>query len=325
MKLSQPWNIAISALLAALLLSACGGGGSDSTAGNTTSTTSSATPPEAGSVMPDSALPVATGNTATDGFAWFNFRRHQLGLPQLTRNSLIDLAAQHHSDYQNLNNAVSHDEIAGKPGFTGLQLLNRLNSVGYFFAPSQGYIYGEVIAADSNNAGFSMAENLVTAIYHRFVIFEPMFKEGGAGAAASNSGYAYLTADFSANNGYGPGLGLGQFVNYPFADQVKIPTSFSSDQESPDPVPNQDLVGYPISVHADISGNLAVNTFSVRPHGGNILPVRLLVHASDPETPLSAAAIIPLAVLSPNTTYDVSFSGTIDSVAVNRNWSFTTR
>ena len=50
-----------------------------------------------------------------------------------------------------------------------------------------------MIAGVATTSGFYMAENLITAIYHRFVIFEPLFKEGGAGAAVNNSGYAYFT------------------------------------------------------------------------------------------------------------------------------------
>jgi hypothetical protein len=72
-----------------------------------------------------------------------------------------------------------------------------------------------------------------------------------------------------------------------------------------------------------------VYSFSVQPHGGAALNVRLLTHDSDPnhpvETPRSTAAIIPLAKLAPATTYDVSFTGAVDGAPVSRTWSFTTR
>jgi hypothetical protein len=38
-----------------------------------------------------------------------------------------------------------------------------------------------------------------------------------------------------------------------------------------------------------------------------------------------AAAIIPLAPLAAGTTYDVSFSGTVDGTALSKSWSFTTK
>jgi hypothetical protein len=90
-------------------------------------------------------------------------------------------------------------------------------------------------------------------------------------------------------------------------------------------VANRNEVGYPISVHADITAVLSVQDFSVAPRGGTALPVQLLARANDSHTPASAAAIIPLDVLAANTTYDVQFIGTVDGMAANRSWSFTTR
>ncbi|MFM2087409.1 MAG: hypothetical protein RLZZ237_2278, partial [Pseudomonadota bacterium] len=118
----------------------------------------------------------------------------------------------------------------------------------------------------------------------------------------------------------------GQVVTYPFSGQTKVATSFSSDNESPDPVPNQDIVGYPISVHANIYDTLNVTSFTVRQRGASSdLTVLLLKKATDTNTPASAASIIPLSTLSAATTYDVSFTGTVNGAAVVRNWSFTTR
>ncbi|MFL6660012.1 MAG: CAP domain-containing protein, partial [Massilia sp.] len=234
---------------------------------------------------------------------------------------LIDSAAQNHSDYQRINNTVAHEETPGKSGFTGVSPLERLAHVGYTF--TGGYAYGEVISASSSASGQYLAEELITAIYHRFVIFEPKFKEIGAGAANSN-GYYYLTVNFTSNNGYPPGLGLGQVATWPVSGQTNVTRNFFSDFESPDPVDGANEVGYPVSVHADINVTLSVSSFTIRPHGGSDLSVKLLAPNSDPHTPASAAAIVPLAVLGRNTTYDVSFAGAINGVPLTRTWSFTT-
>lgn len=307
----------LTALLLAGLLAACGGGDS-SPNGAVTPPPTPVTP-----VAPPPGAPTASGNTASDGFAWFNYRRNQVGLSTLTRNSIIDQAALGHSNYQRLNNTVSHDQVAGNPGFTGQTLLNRLNNAGYFFTGARAY--GEVISAAGERDGFYHAEELIAAIYHRFVVFEPLFREMGTGAATNASNYTYFTTDFSANNGYGPGLGRGNLVTYPVNNQTAVPPNFLSDSESPDPVPNQNEVGYPVSVHADNTSTITVNSFTVRPRGGAELATRLLSKAVDGETPKSAAAIIPLTRLAAGTTYDVSFSGTVDGSTVTRSWSFTTR
>ena len=313
---SLRWKRWIPALLSAALLSACGGGSSDSSnAGQSTST-------PAGQLVQEPGAPALSNNIATDGFNWFNYRRSQIGLSPLVRNGLIDSAALGHSSYLNLNNTVAHEQVLGKPGFTGVALGDRLAKAGYVVTSLQG----EVIAGASNTSGFYLAEELVTAIYHRFVIFEPLFREGGAGAAVSGAGYAYFTTDLASNRNYGPGLAAAQILTYPFGGQQKVAVSFSSDTEAPDPVPNQDVVGYPISVHANYGTPVSVTAFSVRQRGaGTDLAVRLLTSGNDAHTPVSAASIIPLAPLTGNTSYDVNFIGKVNGADITRSWSFSTR
>ncbi|MBB3225225.1 CAP domain-containing protein [Pseudoduganella umbonata] len=307
----------LSFLPVAAVLVACGGGGGG---GDSSTTNVPPNTPVAPEVQP--GAPAATGDTATDGFAWFNYRRTQIGLAPLARNALIDAAAAGHSNYLRLNNTVSHDQAAGNPGFTGAALGNRLAAAGY--APAGNYAYGEVISAAGDRAGFFHAEELITAIYHRFLVFEPVFREMGVGAATANN-YTYFTADFATSGGYGAGVARGSVATYPASGQTAVPVNFMSDSESPDPVPNLNEVGYPVSVHANISSALSVTSFTIRPRGGSDLAVRLLASAADTHTPKSAAAVVPLARLAAGTTYDVAFRGTVDNVNVTRDWSFTTR
>lgn len=305
----------MAALALAAMLAGCGGGGDSGS--STATTTPVATAPAA-----QPGAPTATGDTATDGFAWFNYRRSQIGLSTLTRNALLDTAALGHSNYLRLNNTVSHEQERGKSGFTGVTIGDRLAAAGYqLVRPSA---YNEVISAAGERSGFFHAEELIAAIYHRFTVFEPVYREMGAGAA-STTNYTYFTTDFGASNGYGAGVARGSVAVYPADSQVAVPVNFMSDTEEPDPMPDQNEVGYPISVHANLSSVLTVTSFTVKPRGGADLPVRLLAAVVDAHTPQSAAAIVPLARLGAGTTYDVSFRGTVDSVAVNRNWSFTTR
>ena len=303
-------------VLFAALLAGCGGGSDSGTA----SSSNTATSP-----LPQPGAPTLTGNTALDGFNWINYRRAQLGLSVLARNSQVDTAALGHSNYLRLNNTVSHDQTVGAPGFTGAELTNRLAATGYTL--NGRYAIGEVISATKQTSGFYQAEELITAIYHRFVMFEPVFKEVGTGATTIPGGYTYFTADLTAVNGLGAGIGMGRLVNYPVDKQTNVPIIFFSDTESPDPVPNQNEVGFPISVHADTGGGgagVVVRSFTITPRGGNALSTRLLSSATDSRTTASAAAIIPLAPLSRGTIYDVSFDGTVDGVSAPRTWSFTT-
>lgn len=311
------------ACTAAWVLVACGGGGSGGGGGNTAGASNGT--PSTGFSGQDASAPIATNNIATDGLNWINYRRSQIGMPALAHNGVIDVAAQGHSDYQRINNTVTHTQTAGKQGFTGVDLEARLKAAGYTFSGSNAI--GEVISATSNGSGFYMAEELITAIYHRFVIFEPVFKEIGTGAAATSNNYNYFTADFVTNNGYGSGIPAATIVTWPFNGQTQVPATFNSDYEEPDPVPDRSVVGYPVSVHTNLTRKLTVQSFTIRAHGaGTDLSTRLLAQGQDANTTTqSAAAIVPLAPLAAATTYDVTFTGAVDGTPVTRGWSFTTK
>lgn len=318
MSILQHWRTTLATLAASVALAACGGGGGADSPTPITVSPGAPAPQEAGA-------PALTNNISTDGLNWINYRRAQIGMPVLSRNAVIDNAAQGHSDYQRVNNIVTHDQTAGKQGFTGVALDNRLLQAGYVFNRNANFAYGEVIAATTSSSGVYMAEELITAIYHRFVIFEPRFKEIGTGSATNATGYVYLTVNFAANNGYGTGIGKGNLATWPTNGQTGVTRNFLSDFEAPDPVPELNEVGYPVSVHADIDVTLVVSTFSMRPRGEADITVKVLRRATDPYTPKSAAALVPLAVLRAGTTYDVSFTGTADGVPISKNWSFVTK
>ncbi|WP_373989430.1 CAP domain-containing protein [Duganella sp. BuS-21] len=312
----EKWRLSLAALLSSALLAACGGGGGGDNSAVTGPTTN--LPP----AMQEPGAPTLTGNTATDGFNWFNYRRAQVGLSTLTRNSRIDIAAQGHSDYQRLNRTITHEQTPGLSGFTGISLTSRLNAAGYVLAGD--FVAGEVISATTSGSGFFQAEELITAIYHRFVIFEPTFKELGTGAATIAGSYTYFTADFAAINGLS-GLGAGKIAIYPVNNQTGVPANFFSDSESPDPVPDRNEVGYPVSVHADQRSTVVVQSFTITPRGGTALATRLLSLGAGTSQVASAAAIVPLAPLKAATVHDVSFTGTVSGAAVTRTWSFTTK
>ena len=321
---THPAKSLIAACIAALALTACGGSDNGSASGaNGASGSSGAT--STGFSGQDASAPVLTNSVATDGFNWINYRRTQAGVGALTRSSLLDRSSQAHSDYQRLNNTVTHDEEANKPGFTGVTVEDRVQAAGYKLV--RNYASGEIIAATTNNTGFYMAEELVTAIYHRFVMFEPLFKDMGSGAANTSANYVYFTTNLGATNGYSPGLPSHTIVSWPFDGQTGVVTTFASNYEEPDPVPDINEVGYPISVHANLTETVAVQSFTVRVRGASSnLATRLLVKGQDANTTMSSvAAIVPLAPLAARTTYDVSFTGTVGGTAVSKTWSFTTK
>jgi len=357
MTTSLHWRTTAAAVAATFVLTACGGGGggdspaTPATPGSTGTTTPNpapttpTTPADPTPVVPaptpdpvptptptpnpnapepgigEAGAPVVTGDIAVDGRNWINFRRAQIGMPVTTENAAINNAAVGHSNYLRLNNTISHDQVAGRQGFTGADLGARLVSATYTMPTNEGYAYGEVISGSQRSCGSCMAEELITAIYHRFVIFEPMFRDIGTGAATAANGYNYFTADFATRNGFGPGIAANTLVVWPFNGQARVPTYFLSDTEQPDPIPEFNAVGYPISVHTNLNAEITVTSFTVQQRGGSNLVTRTVNPLAGRKT---AASIVPLGVLLPSTTYDVSFVGKVNNVAVTRNWSFTT-
>lgn len=322
-------------LLIAALAAGCGGGGGGGGSGS-----SSDSPDRTGNLQPDGVIsnggvpasilneagaPRQTGDMAADGFNWFNFRRQQMGLAPVARNAQVDKAALAHSNYQAINDFITHDEVSTRRGFTGATVFERLQSADYSL-PASNYAFGEVISATGDRSGVNAAEELIAAIYHRFVIMEPKFLEAGSGVATGSSGYTYFTTNFATRTLNQSGLGNGGLVTYPFNGQQNLSTVFYSNQEQPDPVPDRNEVGYPVSVHADITATLKVSSFTISPRGGAPLSTLLLSYDNDKQiAEPSVAAIIPLNVLRPQTDYDVRFVGTVDNVAVDRSWSFRTR
>jgi uncharacterized protein YkwD len=318
MNKTYPSKSIVAACVAALALAACGGGSDSGGANGVTGGTST------GFSGQDASAPALTNNIATDGFNWINYRRAQAGIGVLARNGMLDRAAQAHSDYQRLNGEVTHDEDPAKQGFTGATPEARVQAAGY--ALQGDYASGEIIAATSSNTGFYLAEQLVTAIYHRFVMFEPLFREMGTGSATTSANYIYFTTDLGATRGYSPGLPSHGIATWPVNGQTGVQPNFLSDYEEPDPVPDRNEVGYPISIHANLTETVVVQSFTVHPRGGANLDTALLVEGKDKNTTMdSVAAIIPKAPLAANTTYDVTFTGTVGGAPVTRTWSFTTK
>lgn len=269
-----------------------------------------------------STAPRFTGDVAHDALSWLNFRRQQAGLSPLSRESKLDAAASAHANYQQQNNLITHDQDDRLLGFTGEQSSDRLLAAGYPL-PQQAVAEGEVVGASTQEDGFALADGLFTAIYHRYVILEPSFDQAGAGTATRPGGYTWLTVNFVASRIDRDSIRL-PLVVWPSDGQTAVRPYFLSDQEIPDPVPDQDRVGYPVSLHGPMYARLRVNRFTISEPDGAPLPVRLLDPAQDMNTPSSAAAIVPLQPLRSERVYLVEFDGSVDHQPVTLQWSFTT-
>jgi len=255
-----------------------------------------------------------------------NHHRTLAGLAPVMPEVRLLHAAQSHASYLNSTGQTGHFETQRTdPSFTGRTPFQRISSVGY------GYLVAaEVVGSLSSADPVVALDALVAAIYHRFVILSSDVSHAGSGVASrrvQGSDMIDVTVDFGALTAL-PARPISALTIYPVAGQQAVPLDFDPAHESPNPMPGHTLVGYPISIQVDESYPLMVHSFGLHAVGpgnpGPALPARLLTHAVDPETPANAAALIPLSPLSPSTTYQVIFAGTVAGTSVSRSWRFTT-
>ena len=328
------------ALLAAVLsLTSCGGGGGGATgpAPPPPAPAPAPTPTPTAPIAAQLSVPAPVGYDA-DRLAAFNRLneiRLSAGLGMLAQSTAMDQAAQAHAEWMIANDSFTHDEVAGTPGFTGLNWPRRDEAFGY--TPVEG---AEVMTGPVRGA--RGVDLLVNTAYHRagMLAFEPVDIGIGWTSGVATNVSMPLVMDIT-RPGTDAVRGLGQAAQleingveiWPLDGAIGVPLRLGL--EIPNPVPSQDVLtlGTPASVTVSQDKTISSVSFVVTNKAtGAVIPVQVLTNQNDSNflVPESFIAAIPLAVLTPDTTYAVAFSGSaVDRVfgiveLVNRTWSFTT-
>jgi len=201
---------------------------------------------------------------------YLNSLRAKAGLTLFTQELHLDSAAQNHSDYMQTNNAFGHYENSADAGYTGNTPINRTVYVNY-----ASRVVGENVSAGQATVQDSI-DGLFSAIYHRYGFLNLEYNEIGIGinghfytfdmgnegihllcqgaSSSSNSYYSNVCKDSSKK------IDATDFLNAKNVDKqsapelILWPASNSDDippvfyEESPDPLPNDSVTGYPVSV-----------------------------------------------------------------------------
>jgi hypothetical protein len=285
--------------------------------------------------------------------------REAMGMNTLVENSRLETAAQAHSKYIVTNDTASHDELPGLPGFTGEKPAERAVRAGYLSRQVR-----ENLSAHTFDAKGSI-DGLFSAIYHRFAFLDVGIDEVGVGVTQNpedgeKNAFVYLMGNTQLNTlcaeppfkGYGkyvygvckdPAHRISQkkflkakksskwlnpkIVLYPYDGQRDVPPAFY--QETPDPLPEYDVSGFPVSVLFNdyFFQNVALLSFKIYESDKEVLPVRLLSHGSDPHqrlTPLQFA-LMPLQRLKYDTVYDAEIIYRHKGKKHSLHWQFHTR
>jgi uncharacterized protein YkwD len=333
--------VAATAVSAALI--ACGGGGGGASAPE--SPPPAPTPKPAPAPSPSPTGPIAAQMTVptpvgydADRLAAFNRLneiRLSAGLGMLAQSTAMDQAAQAHAEWMVANDSFTHEETAGTAGFTGESWPRRDEALGY--VPVGG---GEVMSEPVHGA--AGVDSLINTVYHRAIMlaFEPVDVGIGWSAGAASSVSMPLVLDLTkpsndATRGYGQAAQSwthGAAV-WPIDGARDVPLRLGL--ESPNPAPGHTVstLGTPISITVDDSRAISANQFVlVDGMTGAAVPTQMLTNQNDSNflVPESFIALIPLSALSPNTTYQVTFSGSTVQFpsgvveAFVRSWSFAT-
>ena len=297
-----------------------------------------------------------------DGYSYLNQLRVRAGMTEFSANPQLEQAAFNHANYLVDNFMVGHYESAGTTGFTGVRVNDRVVFAGY-----RSTFVSENVSSGSRKSKDAI-DGLMSAIYHRFGFLDFVNNEIGIGIGMvtspnfhsayvfnmGNSDYNTLchgasftgtgvyhygicepdihigSADFSAvaigaqgNNPY--------IVQWPADGDNDVPPAFF--EESPDPLPDYSVSGYPLSVQFNpltfTDVGVDVTEFKIYRESDNveIQPTRLLTESTDPSGKFSALeyALFPLVRLDWNTAYRVEVGYVTNSSAETLTWRFTTR
>lgn len=270
--------------------------------------------------MPSSASAGQGTGAQASAFQQVNAARSQCGFGALSQAAELDTSASAHASYMAQNGSYGHDEVQGKPGFTGVQFSDRETAAGYRWA-----FAGEVLAqVNTNQTGADAVRALLAVPYHAALMLD-QFRDVGFGWSTV-SGFPTLTADFGTRSGQSGFIPAG-VVTYPcngVSDAVAVATG-----ESPSPFPSNPSAQWGQTITVRGPSDLAISAASITGPGGSvqILATYGAGQMADPHNTgdftQGTFAIIP-APLQANTTYNVSIAYTTGGAAGRRDFSFTT-
>jgi len=310
------------------------------------------------------ALPLpALGDEALEGIEHLNRLRVAAGLNPLQRDPELTAAARNHAEYLQTHRMIGHGERPGDAGFTGNNAVERALYANY---ASRAVSENVSAVMGDRRKGMRMAvEDLFTAIYHRTIFLA--FDIDRVGAAFVSDGNGNSKAAFSMGNGRlnalcrEPAQPIGfaayyrdvcrdrerrvpaaafeaaattqklanpLWVQWPYPGQAEVQPMFAD--EIPDPLPEVELSGNPVSLHFNPERvqRVELHSFELFDAAGNALrEVRLLRQENDPNRLLGGLdfALFPLKPLDWGASYRARASVTVDGERQILEWRFTTR
>lgn len=291
---------------------------------------------------------------------YLNSIRDSMRMNKLSKNNQLNIAAQGHADYLVANNESSHYEIEGHKKFIGVRPINRTYYANYASNSVSENLSTHVYSAEDSING------LFSAIYHRFGFLDVSIDSIGVGATqdvshTANSAFVYVMANSALERlcnehsfkgrgkyyykvckdethhvrekAYKKALNENKQSNpkiaiYPYDNQNEIPPVFYD--ESPDPLPNHEVSGFPISIAFNdyYFNEVSLESFKLYDDkNSEINDVLIMDEDNDPHGHFTNMqfALFPLHRLEYNTQYRVEVVYRTKKIIKSIVWYFTTQ
>jgi len=303
------------------------------------------------------AQPMDVSYAITEAQTYLNTIRKNMHISLLSKNVSLQRAAQAHAEYMVINNELGHEEIEKYKGFVGKKPWDRGFEYGYY-----SISVSENVSAHHHNAQDSV-NGLLSGIYHRFGFLSTTINEIGIGVYqdkfdSDKTAFVYDMGNRDLNNlcisksfrGTGKYI-LGcsdkrlrirekdfywainyakktnpDIIVYPYNGQRDVPPVFYD--ESPDPLPDLDVSGFPISVEFNdyFYKNITVFSFTLYDNKGIPIEVIPMDKESDIHKHFTAYqfAIFPVKRLEYNAKYHAEIVYKDKNDIKKKSWVFYT-
>ena len=296
-----------------------------------------------------SLKPTIQNSSKKDIVSQLNEIRKNISLNSLSINRNLNNSSLNHSNYLHENNATGHYERRNNLSFTGKYASQRANNAFY----NSKFVLENVSTGQKNK--YVSFEALMSAIYHRFAFLN--FKIDEIGFGYTGKAYVYNMGNSNLNsickskdlnvtekyyfnicknynfkikiNNYKEAFNKvinnnPPYIIYPYNNQESVQPVFF--EESPDPLPQHSVSGYPISIEFNsnnfIMSKLTINSFILKNDNDN--EVELIKHEDSSEIlnkqndlnnkfSRFQFAIFPKYRLDFNKTYNIEFDYTYEN------------
>ena len=283
---------------------------------------------------------------------YLNFLRQKAGMIDLNENKYLDKAAVNHAKYIDINKLVGHYENENNEGFTGVTPSDRAIEAGYQSNQViENLSYGD---SDVNKS----IDNLFNTLYHRLGFLSSWINDIGIGAAGKayiyDMGNSYLnelcnSPQKEITGAYYKGICANkdlkisvtdvnnakekvelqnkQIILWPVNKLAVDPVFY--DSESPDPLPNNQMSGYPVTVQFNPYYYNKINMIDFRLYDSSGNEVNSLTYdkESDPNQRMNGLefALFPIKRLEWGSKYTAVFDYDVNGSEKELKWSFSTK